>query len=98
MSNSLYGDMTPHVGQIMKHFPKDAGALEVWAYFGKFLFDFFEDWSKEFDQKVVDKMVEEINSQNHSGGSIGVITQELFLYLSGRMTDKQREVVKDCRK
>ncbi len=93
----LYGDMTPLVGAIMAKLPKETTAVQAWAYFGKFLHEYFGDF-ESIDQKVVDQMIEEIKSQNHSGGSIGVITQELFLYLSGRMTDEQREVIRECKK
>lgn len=95
---SLYGDMTPQVGQIMGKIPKDCGATEAWCYFGKFLYEYFKDFHDNFKDQVVSDMVQAIKDQNHSGGSIGVITQELFLYLSGRMSDNDIKRVREFKK
>lgn len=95
---SLYGDMTPQVGEIIGKIPKKAGAIEAWCYFGKFLFEYFKEYHENFDQTVVDEMIGAIKNQNHSGGSIGVVTQELFKYLSGNFSDEQRKVVRSYKK
>ena len=95
---SLYGNRTlTAAGEIFNHIPKE-NVLGYWAYFGKFVYEQFKDEIKDEDPKVVEKMLHTIKDQNHSGGSIGVVIQDMFEYLGGTMDDKQKEIVKGATK
>jgi len=95
--NELYGDMpitaTKEIVDIWKN--DNLKLYEVWASLGKFLYDYY---GKDENKKVIDKaaglMNEAYINQHHSGGSHGVVTQCIMEYLSGKMSEKEKRIIK----
>lgn len=88
---SLYGDIPlKAAGDLVKIIEtKDPNAVQFWAYFGKFLYEQYKE--KDFDHTITDQLLREFSSQNHSGGSHGVMIQTLMEFLSGKMTEEDKK-------
>lgn len=97
----LYGDMPIQaLAKFMNQIPEDYTVYQLWSHFGAFLAQYYggRHGEKSVDQKVVDALIKSYEDEGHSGYSHGVVTQQIMEYLSGMMSQKDKDKVKELRK
>ena len=100
--SELYGDLPlKATADFMSKIPEGTSITKVWAYFGKFLEQYYTEHPiKEYDldKSIIQKLVQSYKDQNHSGYSHLVVTQMIMEYLSGKMSEEEKEQIKKLRK
>lgn len=92
---SLYGNLIPTaVKELIDCIPNE-GAGKSWAYMFTFIGEYCKEYQDDFDPKVVEKLHKVFNEQNHSGGSWGVVMQELMRYYAGEYSDEEKAMIKN---
>jgi len=97
----LYGDMPIQaLAKFLKQVPEDYTVYQLWSHFGSFLARYYggEHGEMPVDPKVVDALVQSFKDEGHSGYSHAVVTQLIMEYLSGKMSQKDRDTVKELKK
>lgn len=99
--SELYGDLPiKATADFLSKIPEGVGVTKVWAYFGKFLEEYYTEHPiKEYDldTSVIKKLVQSYKDQHHSGYSHLVVTQMIMEYLSGKMSEEDKEQIKKLR-
>ena len=96
----MYGDMPIQaLAKFLNVIPEDFPLYRLWAHFGAFLSQYYGGKHGELpvDQKVVDLMIKSYEDEGHSGYSHAVVTQIIMEYLSGQMSQEQKDKVKELR-
>jgi len=95
LGDGLYGELIPQaVKELMSCIPSDVkGAGKHWAYIFTFIGQYCAD-GNDIDPKVIEQLHKVFEKQNHSGGSWGVVMQELMKYYSGQYSDEEKAMIK----
>lgn len=94
LGEGLYGELIPKaLKELLSCVPKDKGAGTTWAYIFTFIGEYCAK-GNDIDPDIIKQLHKVFEKQNHSGGSWGVVMQELMKYLSGEYSDEEKAMIK----